>query len=380
MSLSSENKTAETPFLELKHIKKKFGKFTALDDINLTVRKGEFVCLLGPSGCGKTTLLRIIAGLEKPTAGRVFINGADVTKLPPNKRNFGIVFQSYALFPNMTVRQNIAFGLKKMKLSRSEKEERIRKVLEQVNMSEQINKYPSQLSGGQQQRIALARALVVSPDFLLLDEPLSALDAKVRQKVRKEIRSLQQDLGITTIMVTHDQEEALTMADSIVVMNNACVMQTGTPEQIYDEPVNPFVADFVGSINFFHADLLPNANITTDPSLIENLPKNRDALKACRPENIEIVERKSLNSFNVTIHDIEFHGYAYRLWLDLNDQDDTPVNNDYISFDLSADEMKSRKLKKGDNISIRFKRGSLRYFGVDEESEEDEERRKERAV
>ncbi len=361
------------PFLELRHIQKKFGRFTALDDIHLSVKKGEFVCLLGPSGCGKTTLLRIVAGLEKPTAGEVYINGKNATKLAPVKRNFGIVFQSYALFPNMTVRQNIAFGLKRMKLSREEREDRIQKILEQVNMSDQIDKYPSQLSGGQQQRIALARALVVSPDFLLLDEPLSALDAKVRQKVRKEIRALQQKLGITTIMVTHDQEEALTMADTIVVMNNACVMQTGTPEQIYDEPVNPFVADFVGSINFFQADLLPNANVTTDQALLENLSRNRDALKACRPENIEIVEPKSLNSFNVTVHDIEFRGYAYRLWLDLTDSESGPVNNDYISFDLSAEEMRTRRIRIGDQISIRFRRGSLCYFGLEENPEKREE-------
>ena len=219
-------------FLEVKHIRKTYGKFTALEEINLTIHKGDFVCMLGPSGCGKTTLLRIIAGLEAPTEGQVFIQGKDVTKLPPGKRNFGIVFQSYALFPNMTVRENIAFGLKKKKLTKKEMEEKIRNVLNQVNLADQIDKYPAQLSVGQQQRIALARALVVSPDFLLLDEPLSALDAKVRLKVRKEIRSLQQRLGITTIMVTHDQEEALTMADQIVVMNNACIMQQGTPVEV----------------------------------------------------------------------------------------------------------------------------------------------------
>ncbi len=356
---------AGSTFLELRHIKKTFGKFMALDDINLTINKGEFVCLLGPSGCGKTTLLRIIAGLERPTAGQVYINGSDATKLPPGKRNFGIVFQSYALFPNMTVRQNVAFGLKKEKLSKKEMNERIESILNQVNLLDQIDKYPSQLSGGQQQRIALARALVVSPDFLLLDEPLSALDAKVRQKVRKEIRALQQRLGITTIMVTHDQEEALTMADTIVVMNNACVMQKGTPVEIYDEPCNPFVADFIGSINFFRADLLTRANVTTDKMLVEGLTSGRNELKACRPENIEIVEPKSLNSFNVIVHDIEFHGYGYRLWLDLGEGGAAPLNNDFISFDLSTDKVSRLGIKKGDSISIRFKRGKLCYFGAD---------------
>lgn len=353
-------------FLELKHIQKKYGNFTALEDINLEINKGEFVCLLGPSGCGKTTLLRIIAGLEKPTSGQVFINQNDVTKLPPGKRNFGIVFQSYALFPNMTVRQNIAFGLKKLHLTKTELNERIVDSLEQVNLPDQIDKYPSQLSGGQQQRVALARALVVSPDFLLLDEPLSALDAKVRQKVRKEIRTLQKKLGITTIMVTHDQEEALTMADTIVVMNNACLMQKGTPIEIYEKPQSPFVADFIGSINFFKADILQNANYTTDKELVENLKANKKNLKACRPENIEIVEEHSINSFNVKVKDIEFHGSGYRLWLDLEGNDEHSLNNDYISFDISTEEFYSIGIKKNDIISIRFKKKKLQYFEMEE--------------
>jgi len=349
-------------FLELKGIKKQYGRFTALDDINLSIEEGEMMCLLGPSGCGKTTLLRIIAGLEHPTAGKVFIKGKDVTKLPSSARNFGIVFQSYALFPNMTVRDNVAFGLKSRHLSKEEIDKKIRDILDQVNLADQIDKYPNQLSGGQQQRIALARAMVMSPDFLLLDEPLSALDAKVRQKVRKEIRNLQQKLGITTIMVTHDQEEALTMADTIVVMNNACIMQKGTPVEIYEEPQNPFVADFIGSINFFKNDLLSNANLATDRSLMENLSENRSNLKACRPENIEIVENKSLNSFNVEIEDIEFHGYGYRLYVDLNDKEERLADGSTVSFDLSSDDMHRRNLKRGDHISIRFKRGKLRYF------------------
>jgi iron(III) transport system ATP-binding protein len=191
-SFFSEENMENEIFLELKDIRKKYGSFTALHDISLKVKQGEFVCLLGPSGCGKTTLLRIIAGLEAPTEGKVFLKGKDATKMQPGKRNFGIVFQSYALFPNMTVRQNISFGLKGRHLSREEISRKIEDVLKLVNLEDQEKKYPSQLSGGQQQRIALARALALSPDFLLLDEPLSALDAKVRQKVRKEIRALQQ--------------------------------------------------------------------------------------------------------------------------------------------------------------------------------------------
>ncbi|MCQ2452429.1 MAG: putative 2-aminoethylphosphonate ABC transporter ATP-binding protein [Oscillospiraceae bacterium] len=354
-------------FLELRHISKQFGSFTALEDINLKIKKGEFVCLLGPSGCGKTTLLRIIAGLEKPNQGQVMIQGKDATALPPGKRNFGIVFQSYALFPNMTVRQNIAFGLKKYHLSREEENKKIETILDQVNLISQIDKYPMQLSGGQQQRIALARALVVSPDFLLLDEPLSALDAKVRQKVRKEIRSLQQRLGITTIMVTHDQEEALTMADTIVVMNNACVMQSGSPVEVYNHPQNPFVADFIGSINFFRNDLLASANLTSDRELVEGLSLNSMSLKACRPENVEIVEPRSLNSFNAVIHDVEFHGYGYRLLLELSG-DNTPVNSDYLSFDVSSEDFFRMGLEKGKPIAIRFKRGCICYFNSEEDT------------
>ena len=242
-------------FLTVKDVSKKYGNFTALNNINISIKEGEFVCLLGPSGCGKTTLLRILAGLEKPTTGKVYIRDVDATNMAPAKRNYGIVFQSYALFPNMTVKDNIAFGLKNKKVKKAEIEEKVKHALEQVNLVEHMNKYPAQLSGGQQQRVALARALVLSPDFLLLDEPLSALDAKVRQKVRKEIRELQQNLGITTIMVTHDQEEALTMADKIIVMNNAVVRQMGTPIEVYQNPNSPFVADFIGSINFFQSDI-----------------------------------------------------------------------------------------------------------------------------
>lgn len=240
-------------FLEIKGIHKKFEKQTALNDIHVNIDKGELVCILGPSGCGKTTLLRIIAGLESSDSGSIILEGSDCTMLPPSKRNFGIVFQSYALFPNMTVSQNILFGLRQQKkLNKKQQSEKVNEVLEMVDLVEHRNKYPSQLSGGQQQRTALARAIALSPSFLLLDEPLSALDAKVRVKLRAEICSIQRKLGITTIMVTHDQEEALTMADKIVVMNNSVVEQIGTPKEIYDSPATPFVAGFIGTMNFYN--------------------------------------------------------------------------------------------------------------------------------
>jgi iron(III) transport system ATP-binding protein len=238
-------------FIESIGLTKRFGGMTALKDIDLSIMKGQLVCILGPSGCGKTTLLRVLAGLEKADEGKVVIDGRDCTHLPPAARNFGIVFQSYALFPNMTVEQNILFGLRGDKrLSKQDCLDKTAQVLEMVDLVPQRKKYPSQISGGQQQRTALARALSLTPSYLLLDEPLSALDAKVRLKLRGEICRIQRELGITTVMVTHDQEEALTMADVVIVMNEAVIEQVGTPEQIYCDPETPFVADFIEHQNY----------------------------------------------------------------------------------------------------------------------------------
>jgi iron(III) transport system ATP-binding protein len=240
--------TTET-YLKIENVWKAFGDFFALKDISLEVNRGEFVCFLGPSGCGKTTLLRAIAGLDIQTTGSVFQDGEDISALPPSERDFGIVFQSYALFPNLTVEKNIAFGLENSGIARSDIDKRVAELLELVGLPEQAKKYPAQLSGGQQQRIALARALAMSPGLLLLDEPLSALDAKVRVHLRHEVKDLQRKLGVTTIMVTHDQEEALAMADRIVVMNHGVIEQVGTPTDVYREPVSLFVADFIGETN-----------------------------------------------------------------------------------------------------------------------------------
>ena len=240
---------AAEPFLRLEGIRKDFGAFTALRDIRLEVVQGEFVCFLGPSGCGKTTLLRIVAGLEAQTAGTIRQGGRDISALPPAERDYGIVFQSYALFPNLTVFDNVAYGLVNRRTDRAAIRSRVAELLQLVGLPESAAKYPAQLSGGQQQRIALARALATSPGLLLLDEPLSALDAIVRVHLRQEIRSLQQRLGVTTVMVTHDQEEALSMADRIVVMNHGVIDQVGTPIEVYREPATPFAADFVGKVN-----------------------------------------------------------------------------------------------------------------------------------
>ena len=243
------------PYLRIERLTKKFGGFTALDDVSLDVYEGEFVCFLGPSGCGKTTLLRAIAGLDVQTAGAVEQAGADISALPPSERDFGIVFQSYALFPNMTVTRNVAYGLESQGRSRAEIRDRVRELLALVGLPDQGDKYPAQLSGGQQQRIALARAIATSPGLLLLDEPLSALDAKVRARLRHEVKALQRRLGVTTIMVTHDQEEALTMADRIVVMNHGVIEQAGAPTEIYGEPASVFVADFIGTMNFIAGEV-----------------------------------------------------------------------------------------------------------------------------
>ncbi|MCI0548277.1 MAG: putative 2-aminoethylphosphonate ABC transporter ATP-binding protein [Candidatus Rokubacteria bacterium] len=241
------------PAVALEGVAKKFGGFVALRAVSLSVSPGEFVCFLGPSGCGKTTLLRIIAGLERQNAGSVQMGGREVSGLPPSQRNYGIVFQSYALFPNLTVARNVGYGLEARRARRADIDRRIDELLDLVGLRHHKEKYPAQLSGGEQQRIALARALAPAPALLLLDEPLSALDARVRQSLRHEIRALQRRLGVTTIMVTHDQEEALAMADRIVVMNHGAVEQVGPPAEIYTRPRSPFVARFVGQMNFIPA-------------------------------------------------------------------------------------------------------------------------------
>jgi len=242
--------------LRLEGIHKAFGTFVALQSVDLAIDLGELVCFVGPSGCGKTTLLRIIAGLETQTRGRVIQNGRDISTASPSARDYGIVFQSYALFPNLTVFANVAYGLVNRRKARARIVARVRELLALVGLPDSGEKYPSQLSGGQQQRIALARALATAPSLLLLDEPLSALDAKERERLRGEIRALQRRVGVTTIMVTHDQEEALSMSDRVVVMNQGRIEQVGAPLEVYEQPSTPFVADFLGKVNVLKADCL----------------------------------------------------------------------------------------------------------------------------
>ena len=238
-------------FLTIGHLEKSFGANRVVKDFNLSVEKGEFISLLGPSGCGKTTVLRMVAGFEVPTSGSITIDGQEVTGLRANARNIGMMFQAYALFPNLTVADNVAFGLRVKGVGRAEREARVAEMLALIGLPDKGPSYPFQLSGGQQQRVALARALAPRPRVLLLDEPLSALDAKVRVSLRNEIRAIQRDLGITTIFVTHDQEEALSISDRIVVMNGGIAEQVGTPFDIYNHPRTRFVANFVGTLNTF---------------------------------------------------------------------------------------------------------------------------------
>jgi iron(III) transport system ATP-binding protein len=300
---------AETT-LDLRRIRKEFGSFTALHGIDLGIRRGEFVCFLGPSGCGKTTLLRIIAGLEVQTSGEVWQDGRDISRLPPAERDYGIVFQSYALFPNLTVADNVGYGLVNRRKPRAEITARVTELLKLVGLPGSEKKYPGQLSGGQQQRIALARALATSPGLLLLDEPLSALDALERVRLRSEIRALQQKVGVTTIMVTHDQEEALSVADRIVVMNHGAIEQVGTPLEVYREPASPFVADFVGKVNVLPARVGEGAVRVGTLTLPYDNGETRDARIYLRPEDVlaRPIAPGDPHVFDARIEKIEFLG------------------------------------------------------------------------
>ena len=305
----------QKPFLSVRKLSKSFGAFQALKEIDLDVNAGEFVCFLGPSGCGKTTLLRAIAGLDRQSAGSIVIAGRDVSNAPPSERDFGIVFQSYALFPNLTIVDNVGYGLVNEGRPKAEIAKRVSELLALVGLPEQGSKYPVQLSGGQQQRVALARALATSPGLLLLDEPLSALDAQVRLRLREEIRMLQRRLGVTTIMVTHDQEEALSMAERIVVMNHGVIEQVGTPEEIYRSPRTAFVADFVGRISFLPATVKTAESVEIDGrefacAVGAAHPPGTAIEVGLRPEAVRVrgVTGKERNALRVRIEELEFLG------------------------------------------------------------------------
>ena len=319
-SVAGRQAAAGEPYLVIENVAKSFGDFTALRDATVTINKGEMVSFLGPSGCGKTTLLRAIAGLDPATRGRIVQGGRDVTALPPAARDFGIVFQSYALFPNLTVEKNVGFGLRGAKWPAARRDERVRELIELVGLSAHAAKYPSQLSGGQQQRVAIARALAPEPELLLLDEPLSALDAIVRVHLRSEIRALQRRLGVTAILVTHDQEEAMSVSDRLVVMNLGCIEQVGAPRDVYRHPASEFVANFVGRSNQF-----PGVVEAGGVVRVGALALRADAAAAMqagarvkvliRPEDVVIGGPPGPNGMQLTLGEEEYLGPVSRVSL-----------------------------------------------------------------
>ncbi|MBK6865020.1 MAG: putative 2-aminoethylphosphonate ABC transporter ATP-binding protein [Ideonella sp.] len=349
-------------FLELTGIRKEFGSFVALEGVDLEIGQGEFVCFLGPSGCGKTTLLRIIAGLEVQTAGRITQAGRDISNLPPAERDYGIVFQSYALFPNLSVADNVAYGLVNRKRPRAEIAARVAELLKLVGLPGSEGKFPAQLSGGQQQRIALARALATSPGLLLLDEPLSALDAIVRVHLRQEIRSLQRKLGVTTIIVTHDQEEALEVADRIVVMNEGRIEQVGTPLAVYRDPASPFVADFVGRINALPATLEAPGRVRIGLRSFDCAHEGASGSPSkvyLRPEDVlaRPVAPGDANVFEAEIDKIEFLGAYCLVRVKADD-----LGEHRLTVYLSLNFLAEQQLEVGGRLPLRLLPERMRLF------------------
>ena len=356
-----------TPYLVTTSLTKYFGSHPALADITISIARGEFVCFLGPSGCGKTTLLRCIAGLETQSEGGIRVDGRDVSWLPPSQRDFGIVFQSYALFPNLTVAANVGFGLVNQRLGRDAVQRRVDELLSLVDLSSHADKYPAQLSGGEQQRVALARALAPSPGLLLLDEPLSALDAKVRARLRREIRDIQDRLGVTTIMVTHDQEEAQTMADRIFVLNAGRIEQMGTPSEIYDAPATPFVADFIGVMNFLPATVVDDEYLRCGEHRFacSTVPHAAGTAVSCavRPEDIslESPDDKASNRVDAEIRHVEMLGSFMRVYL-LCDG----LGGLEIRADVRKDLARTLKLAPRRRVSVSIPSESMRLYRLEE--------------
>jgi iron(III) transport system ATP-binding protein len=359
---AAEKRVKDGRFLSIRSLRKAFGAFVALKDIDLDIAEGEFVCFLGPSGCGKTTLLRAIAGLDRQSSGTIVLRGRDVSDAPPSARDFGIVFQSYALFPNLSVAENVGYGLVNEKRSRPEIERRVTELLALVGLPEQASKYPAQLSGGQQQRVALARALATSPGLLLLDEPLSALDARVRLRLREEIRSLQRRLGVTTIMVTHDQEEALSMAERIVVMNHGVIEQVGSPEEVYAWPQTAFVADFVGRMTFLSGVMGQGGvvDIGSHPLRVQSahLAPGAAVEVGLRPEAVRLVAALGgENRLAMRIEALEYLGSFVRATLAV--RAGSPLS---LLADIPYNRMQDQPLKPGDHVVAHLPAEALRLF------------------
>lgn len=342
--------------LRLENLTKKFGNLVAVDHVNLEIEEGEFICFLGPSGCGKTTVLRMITGFETVTEGKIIFDEKVINDLIPQKREFGIVFQSYALFPNMTVEENVAFGLKVRKMSKKGIAERVDQMLDLIGLRDWRHLYPAQLSGGQQQRVALVRALAPNPQVLLLDEPLSALDAKIRVRLRAEVKRLQQELKKTMIYVTHDQEEALSIADRVVVMEMGQFRQVGRPIDIYKYPASSFVADFVGTSNFFKGTRAED-QVRTEKrefriSKSESLPSG-EVFLAIRPEKVEVFKQgeapsdvESQNLVSGRIDVVTFLGAAVRLVINMDGEE--------VISDVIEKEFEQRQLRQGEKVFLYF--------------------------
>jgi putative spermidine/putrescine transport system ATP-binding protein len=328
------------PFIHFDKVSKAFGSLTVVDNLDLTIGKGEFVSMLGPSGSGKTTLLMLLAGFERPTGGTVSVDGKRIDQLPPHKRNMGVVFQNYALFPHMTIAENVAFPLKMRGLSKSEMQDRVKRALDMVQLGTMLERKPSQLSGGQQQRVALARALVFEPEVVLMDEPLGALDKQLRERMQLDIRELHHRLGLTIVFVTHDQSEALTMSDRIAVFNRGKIEQIGTPSQIYDHPATQFVAEFIGETNLIDGKVSGALNGQTQI----RLSNGQDIRLSLRPERVRLnTDDSTSNKLSATVSDIVYHGDHLRVALDFAGQ----------SLVTKADRS-FHTLKAGDPVTLSF--------------------------
>lgn len=362
-----DHQEPSTGYLRIRGLSKRFGDFSALRDIHLDIDEGEFVCFLGPSGCGKTTLLRAIAGLDRQSEGTITQAGRDISHLPAAQRDYGIVFQSYALFPNLTIARNVAFGLEAIRKPRAEINGRVRELLELVGLSDQAEKYPAQLSGGQQQRVALARAMAASPGLLLLDEPLSALDAKVRIRLRHEIKELQRRLGVTTIMVTHDQEEALAMSDKIVVMNHGVIEQVGTPQQIYCDPRSLFVSNFIGEANQYPAIARDDGTVAVGDLVFQcrqhGFGPGTQVTMVLRPDDVVIRPPEGtqftagLNTLQARIASTEFLGSFWRIGLHSEQLRGLP-----IVVDCSFETQRRWNLVEGRTIELTLPSDRLLVF------------------
>ena len=345
-------------FLDIEHLEKSFGPNRVVKDFNLGIDQGEFISLLGPSGCGKTTVLRMVAGFETPSSGAIRLDSKDLVGLKPNQRNIGMMFQAYALFPNLTVAQNVGFGLKIAGMNRADIDKRVAEMLKLIGLPTLADRYPNQLSGGQQQRVAIARALAVQPRVLLLDEPLSALDAKIRVSLREEMRSIQKKMGITTIFVTHDQEEALSMSDRVVVMHQGIADQVGTPFEIYNRPTTRFVAEFVGTLSLFEARVTDAAKGIAEMagtkvaglSLPSSTVDGATISLGLRPEAVSLKKDRGDVTLTGMIADVDFLGSVLRIKV--------KAANETIAFDTFNDPT-TPPPAMGDTAHISFSKESL---------------------